>query len=326
MAGSAADAIGQAVERSKQLLFQPLKPEKWFALGLTVFLAQCGEYNFNPLQAPSMPFGSGGGPTFPTTPRGSISSDLQKMIDDALRAFHDDLALYVTLLSVGLLLSIGLGVLVIWFSSRAKLMLVESVVHNRVDLGQQWTRAAELGMSVFKFRLLLQLGGGLLGLGALAVGVVTALSDFQTGHFTGTSALIGYALFGFATLAVAIPVALTVLLFDDFVLPLMVVRNVHVGEAWSIWRREVLAGNWAELVLFYILRVLLAFGIVIAVWVLNCVTCCIISLPYLGTVILLPVFVFWRAFSLYFMEQLGVQIFPAPEPSWQAYDQWRFPR
>jgi hypothetical protein len=192
-------------------------------------------------------------------------------------------------------------------------MFVESVVWGRVDLGQQWTRAAELGMSVFKFRLLLQLAGGFLGLGALVLGVVVGLSDFRAGHFAGTNALIGYALFGFATLAVAVPLALTALLFDDFVLPLMVVRNVH-------------AGNWGNLVLFYILRVLLAFGIVIAVWVLNCVTCCLISLPYLGTVILLPVFVFWRAFPLYLMEQLGLQIFPTPEPSWQAYDQWRFPR
>jgi hypothetical protein len=325
MAGSAADAIGQAVERSKQLLFQPLKPERWFALGLTVFLAQCGEYNFNPMQAPGMPFGSGG-PPFPKPSSGGVGAGLQKMIDDTVRAFYDELALYVTLLSAGVLVTIGLGILIIWFSSRAKLMLVESVVYGRIDLGQQWARAAELGMSVLKFRLLLQLGGGFLGLGALALGVVTGLADFQAGHFSGPHALIGYALFGFATLAIGVPIAFTVLLFDDFVLPLMVVRNVRVSEAWRMCRREVLSGHWGDLLLFYVLRVLLAFGVAIAVWVLNCVTCCLISIPYVSSVVLLPVFVFWRAFSLYFMEQLGLQIFPAPEPSWQAYDQWRFPR
>jgi hypothetical protein len=41
---------------------------------------------------------------------------------------------------------------------------------------------------------------------------------------------------------------------------------------------------------------------------------------------LLPLFVFNRAYPLYFMEQLGVPIFPVPEPAWAAYDQWRFPR
>src|SRR6187551_2538517 len=105
MAGSAADAIGQAVERSKQLLFQPLKPEKWFALGLTVFLAQCGEGNFNSFQTPNIPFSPGGG-TFPRS-SGSPAAEFQKMVTEAVRAFYDDLALYVTLHSVGLLLTIG---------------------------------------------------------------------------------------------------------------------------------------------------------------------------------------------------------------------------
>lgn len=325
MSGSAADAIGQAVERSKQLLFQPMKPERWFALGFTVFLAQLGEYNFNPLQAPGLPFGSGSSPSFPTRP-GGAGAGFQQMVDDAVRAFYDDLALYVTLVSVGVVLTIGISVVVLWLSSRAKLMLVESVVRGRVDLGQQWNAAAELGMSVFKFRLWLQLGGSLITLGALALAIVTGLSDFQSGHFAGVRALMSYAIFGFATLAAGLPMAVAVLLFDDFVLPLMVARNVRVREAWSMCRREVLAGNWSNLVLFYILRALLAFGIAIAVWVLNCVTCCLVSIPYISSVVLLPVFVFWRAFPLYYMEQLGLQIFPAPEPSWQAYDQWRFPR
>jgi hypothetical protein len=36
-----------------------------------------------------------------------------------------------------------------------------------------------------------------------------------------------------------------------------------------------------------------------------CATCCIAALPYIGTVILLPVFVLLRAFSLLFLRQFG---------------------
>lgn len=325
MAGSAADAISQAVERSKQLLFQPLKPEKWFALGFTVFLAQCGEGNFNSFQTPNLPFGSGSGPPFPKSGGGG-SAAFQKMIADAVRAFYDDFALYVTLAIVGATLTIGLSILILWLTSRAKLMLVESVVWDRVNVGEQWTRAAELGMSLFKFRLWLQLGGGLITMAVVTVGAVVALADLQAGHFSAPSVLLGLGLSGFALAMFAFPLAVASLLLDDFVVPLMVVRNLRVGEAWSACRRDVLAGNWANLLLFYILRVLLALGIMIAVFVLNCITCCMVSIPYLGTVLLLPIFVFWRALPLYFMEQLGLQIFPVPEPSWQAYDQWRFPR
>jgi hypothetical protein len=325
MAGSAADAIGQAVERSKQLLFLPFKVEKWFALGFTVFLAQCGEGNFNTVQVPNLPFG-GGSPTLPKGPYGGSGSDFAKMFDEAVKAFNSDFALYMTLLIAGFVLTIGLSIVVLWVSSRAKLMLVESVVWDRVDLGRQWTRAADLGSSLFKFRLWLQLGGGLLALGALALGILTGLSDFQKGDFFGPHALMGYALLGFAALAVGLPLGFAALLLDDFVVPLMVVRNVRVGDAWGICRREVLSGNWGNLLLFYVLRVLLALGIAIAVFVLKCITCCLSAIPYLGTVLVLPVLVFWRAFPLYYMEQIGVSIFPTPEPSWQAYDQWRFPR
>jgi len=113
---------------------------------------------------------------------------------------------------------------------------------------------------------------------------------------------------------------------DDFVVPLMVIRNVRVVEAWGIWRREVLPGNVAGLFVFYLLRIVLALGIAVGVLVIRCLTCCVAAIPYLSSVLLLPVFVFWRAFPLYYLEQIGLRVFPAPEPSYVAYDQWRFPR
>jgi hypothetical protein len=77
---------------------------------------------------------------------------------------------------------------------------------------------------------------------------------------------------------------------------------------------------------FYLLRIGLSFAIAIAVMVVSCLTCCLTALPYLGSVILLPIFVFSRAYPLYYLETLGLAIFPRPEPQWAIYDEWRFPR
>src|SRR6187397_2373815 len=99
MAGSPADAISQAVERSKQLLF-PFKAEKWFALGFTVFLAQCSEGGGSSLQVPSLPSGGSSGTGSSGGSSGGLPTDLRVMLDDVLRALRDDLALYV-LLGVG---------------------------------------------------------------------------------------------------------------------------------------------------------------------------------------------------------------------------------
>jgi hypothetical protein len=321
MSRSPADAISKAVERSQQLLF-PFNANKWFALGFTVFLAQCSD---------------GGGGSFPSLPSGPSSTpssgggggsgfDFQRMLDDALASLNHDLALYVTLAAVGALLVAGLAVLVIWFSSRAKLMFVESVIWDRVDVGAQWARAAELGMSLSKFRLALGFGGWLLFLCSLGAAAVVALPDFRSGDFFGTRALIGYLILGGSALFIGLPLAVVSALLDDFVVPLMVIRNARVRQAWAICRAEVLAGNIGGIMLFYLLRVGLAFAIAIAAMVISCVTCCLTAIPYVGTVIMLPIFVFSRAYPLYYLEGLGVSVFPAPEPAWAQYDAWRFPR
>ena len=320
MSRSPADAISRAVERSQQLLF-PFNANKWFALGFTVFLAQCSDGG---VSFPQLPSGPGSSPS--TGGGGGLGFDFQKMLDEALSTLNRDLALYVTLAAVGTLLVVGLALLIVWFSSRAKLMFVESVIWDRVDLSGQWARAAELGMSLSKFRLALGFGGWLLFLGSLAAAIVAALPDFKSGDFLGTRALIGYAILAGGALFIGFPLAVVAALLDDFVVPLMVVRNVRVREAWAMCRAEVLSGNVGGVVLFYLLRIGLSFAIAIAAMVISCVTCCLTAIPYLGTVIMLPIFVFSRAYPLYYLEGLGVAVFPAPEPAWAQYDEWRFPR
>lgn len=43
----------------------------------------------------------------------------------------------------------------------------------------------------------------------------------------------------------------------------------------------------------------------------TCLTCCLAAIPYLGTVILLPLYVFTRCYPVCFLEQLG--------PSWKFF-------
>jgi hypothetical protein len=322
MAGSAADAISRAVERSKQLLF-PVKLDKWFALGFTVFMAQCGEGG-----SVSLPTNFGG--TSPSPPlgggAGSAGADVKRWIDEVLRGFNADVMLYVSLAVGAFVLSFGIWVFVLWFSSRAKLMFVESVIWDRVDLGSQWNRAGDLGFSLFKFRTALAAAGLLLVLLSLGAGVALVLPELRAGQLFSSRAITGYVVASGALLLFGLPIAIVGLLLDDFVVPLMVVRNARVGDAWHLCRTEVLAGNVGGVVLFYVLRAVLAMGAAMLAMIVMCLTCCLTMIPYIGTVVLLPIFVFYRAYGLYYMQELGLVIFPPPEPSWAHYEQWRFPR
>jgi len=51
--------------------------------------------------------------------------------------------------------------------------------------------------------------------------------------------------------------------------------------------------------------IVLALATMIVACVATCATCCIAAIPYIGTVILLPVFVLLRSFSLLFLRQFG---------------------
>jgi hypothetical protein len=78
-----------------------------------------------------------------------------------------------------------------------------------------------------------------------------------------------------------------------------------------------------EFFVFYLVKFGLGFVIglipLVTCCLTCCLTCCISCIPYLGTVLFLPLLVFMRCYSLYFLQQAGPEwrIFfdePAPVP------------
>ena len=66
------------------------------------------------------------------------------------------------------------------------------------------------------------------------------------------------------------------------------------------------------LYLLFVLALAIVFG---ALFMVACLlTCCILALPYVGTVLLLPIWVTYRLLSLEFLAQLdpGLDLFQAP--------------
>src|SRR5207248_71597 len=79
------------------------------------------------------------------------------------------------------------------------------------------------------------------------------------------------------------------------------VRNrAAIGEPWREYPRE---GN--RFFLFLIVLIALWTGWIMVGCLVTCLTCCLASLPYIGTVMVLPVPVFFRSFSLLFLRQFG---------------------
>ena len=292
-AGSVIEAIPAAFRRMARTLFQPFDVRKWFVLGFCAWLANLGEGG----GGPNANFGGGGGPGGgPGGGGGGFEA-----FGDWLQEY---LAVIVLVAAIIFLVVLAIGLLILWLSSRGKFMFVDGVVYNRGAVVEPWRRYRQLANSLFGFRV----AYGLVVLFVLAVIGVACLGlawiDIVRGEF-GAAALaaIGIGVVTFIPLVLVANVISSLL--NDFVVPVMYLRGRRVLAAWGIFWRELGRGHLWPLVLFYLMKIALGMGIGIAVLVATCLTCCLTALPYLGTVILLPVFVFMRCYSLCFIEQYG---------------------
>jgi hypothetical protein len=94
----------------------------------------------------------------------------------------------------------------------------------------------------------------------------------------------------------------------DFVVPIMFLRRTNCTTAWTEFL-ALLGDNIGRFTLYVLFQIVLGIAIAMLVLAAVLVTCCIagclIALPYIGTVLLLPVLVFKRSYSIYYLAQYG---------------------
>ena len=283
--------IGPAWERMVKVLFQPFDIRKWFALGFCAFLAQCGEGGG----------GSGGNPPL-DTPANPSSQEMNNWFEQNL-----DL---VILIGVGAtVLIIAIIVFVLWLSSRGKFMLIDGIVKNRGAIVEPWSEYKPEANSLFRFRLLLTFAAIIVFVVLAGIPVLIALPDIRAEHF-GSAATISLIIGGLFLIGYILTFAAVGFLLRFFVIPTMYLRRITCMEAWSVsWNTIVKGHGWTTLLLALMLCLLgIAAGTV--AFLATCLTCCLAALPYIGSVILLPLPVFFTAYALKYLEQFG--------------DDWRF--
>jgi len=284
--------VGVAFDAVRTILFTPFDLGKWFIIGFGAFLAQLGSGGF-------------GGPNFnynvgsPPGP-GSPTGDLSELIDWISQHIVVISAIALAVVTVGVTLTL----LFLWLSSRGQFMLLDNVIHNRAKVAEPWRRFKLLAGSLFRLRLGLLALTTLISLLVIAAGLALAWSDIQHKTFTvrGVLALIGGV--GLLSL-IMLTFALCQHVLVDFVVPIMFRRNLTCMAGVRVFRHEILRGHVWTLTLFYLMRALLMIAAGIAAFVVTLLTCCLAALPYLGSVILLPITLFFRSYSLLYLEQFS---------------------
>jgi len=298
--------VGQAIARVKQVLFRPFDLGRWFIIGFCAWLAGLGQ--------------GGGGYNFRLPGSGHHgSADFQQGFDHVRDFVAENLYWIVPLAAVVLVFILALWVVFTWLSSRGQFMFLHCVALNKAEVAVPWSRYAREGNSLFRFRLVLGLVSLAVMLPILIVSGVKAYRMFVDGwNGGGVMALIGL---GLLLVLIVITLAIVGKLLIDFVVPIMFLHQKTCVAGWAELR-PLLAARVGSFVLYFLFQIVLALAIVLIVILAVLITCCIAGclmiLPYLGTVLLLPLLVFRRAYSLHYLAQFGVEFtaFPpvAPPP------------
>lgn len=282
--------LNRAFDRMVTALFRPFDLARWCAVGFSCWLARLLS------GGPGFGFGGGGG-----TGRAEAA------------AWHgtgsglEDWVLPVALPLVGCIVLAVLGALLalLWLSSRGHFLFLDHVVLDRAAIREPWRRYGRLGDSLFLWRLAFGVAAAL----ALATSLLPLLLFLAPWRQEASPLLLlPAALSAFLFLSVLVTSLYVGLFLVDFVAPIMYREGLGAVAAWrrfgSLFRHRP-----GPFLLYGLLVLGLWLAVGLAVATVGLATCClgflVLLIPYLGTVVLLPVYYTLRAYSLEFLAQFG---------------------
>src|SRR6266496_740539 len=271
--------FGEAFELTKKILFQPFDLKKWFVIGFAAWLANLGV--------------GGGGFNYQDNRREGV----QKLNEALGQIPH---SLLVTSVCVLIAFVLVLIVLFAWLRARGRFLFIDCIVKNRGAIAEPWRDFRKEGNSYFLFSLLVGLAflifAALLSLPLVA----PVISDTAFLHTHNVYLICVIATWVFVMLLLVLAWAL----IANFMVPVMYRQQCRALTAFGIVVR-LIAAYPGEILLYCLFLIVLVLATAIVACVATCATCCIAAIPYIGTVILLPVFVLLRSFSLLFLRQFG---------------------
>lgn len=267
----------------KKILFQPFNFEKWLIIGFAAFLSgHFAGMGFN------FPVGN-----FPPRHRN------QDLVYPHLEQWKPWLPIAIV---VAAAMFLALTVVLTWLKARGNFIFTDCIARNRAAIVDPWREYRREGNSYFLFLLAVVLGsialfGSLCLFGFVGFGI---FHQGSSGMPMTPMFIVFLVLFFMLWLSFVFFFGLT----SYFMVPVMYVRRCLAVEAF----REVaglILENVGTFILFCLFGICLLLAVAVIGAVATCATCCLASLPYVGTVILLPAFVCLRAFGLCFVRQFG---------------------
>jgi hypothetical protein len=287
-----------AFDRVKLMLFRPFDAGRWFVIGFCAWLATLGQ----------------GGANFGGNYGGGSRRGGREVFEEGRRYVLDNLSWLIPLVLVVVFLVVVIWLVFTWLSSRGRFMFLHCVRENAAEVQAPWTRYAAHGDSLFLFRVVL----GLVSLALilpLVVGGVVLIIGLARSRGPEALPVLGAIVLVLLVIGLSVAFAVVAKLTTDFVVPIMALRHERCLDGWREFGMLV-RSRPASFVVYLLFQLAIHLVIGVAVFALVLLTCCcagcLLAIPYLGTVLFLPVLIFHRSYSLYFLAQFGPEydLFP----------------
>jgi len=221
------------------MLFKPFRLGAWLKMGFIGLLGG-GMVAFNAnvnFRAPAFP---------QELPHDQFPQDPWAEIHHAIRSIH--LADYFHIIVVVVAALVVISLIFLYLFCRFRFVLFDSVMSGQPMVGRGWRRYASQANRYFGFWLVFRLVTWVTI--ALIVGV-PLWNAYKNGAFSGDDSIIAFfkiiASIALGAIAAGIGFAIISTLMKDFIMPIMALDDLALGDAWAaLWR--VIAsepGAWA---------------------------------------------------------------------------------
>ena len=294
-------AVSQAYSRTVSLLFRPFDLMRWFSMGFCAWLAYLGTQsgNFNGMNKQNHPE--------------QVKQQLDGFWDKLSHAGEHPGVVAAVLAFV--LLCLLFAFLMCALRSRGDFMFIRRWYQPDATIAQCWRASRDAGHALFVWRIWFFFVAAFLFAVDVGFAYHYILRPYLDAGNAWSPSLVKPTVLCLTALALwMIGVELVGHMTKAFVVPVMYWQHVTVGRAWMAVL--ALCNQYPFAVVGYLVCGC-ACGVLAACAVVLCVllTCCIgvipLVLPYVGSVMVLPILLFYRGYSICFLSQWRSELVPA---------------
>lgn len=286
--------LTNAWAKMKKELFQPFDINKWIRIGFTAWLAGLADCSG----------GSGGGNQ---AGKGKFNFDEFFRLPETVTEWLHAHPVWTGLIISGIVLAVVIISLFIWLSSRGKFMFLHNVVNTRNDIQYPWIEYKKEGNSLFKWRFFFLWFVIIIFFFFFRNSFLTA-KELYYGDYAQVEIIRRVTGMVLTFIGLVLVTGYVSIFLNDFVVPLMYKHRSTTSWGWFRFL-PLLGQHLFKFILYGLFVFALLLAVIFAVILTGFLTCfigfLILAIPFIGSVIMLPVSYTYRAFSIGFLAQFG---------------------